>query len=329
MTPTTDRRRPQGPVAVADPELWAAMLAERERQTWKIELIASENYASAAVLEAAGLVAHQQVRRGPAGQALLRRLRVRRRRGAPRRGARPGPLPGRRVRQRPAALGRPGQHGRLRRRARARRPHPGHEPRPRRPPDPRHPAQLQRARFEVHGYGVSEADARIDYDALERQAARGPAAAPGGRRQRLPAHHRLRAHGPHRPRRRRAAVRGHGPHRRARGGRAAPQPVPARRHRHHDHPQDAARAARRPHLRPRRAGQADRHAPSSRAPRAARSCTSSRPRRWRSGRPQLPEFRDDQRRTIENASDAGRRRSRSRAPRSSRAARTTTSCSST
>ncbi len=52
MTPTTDGRRPQGHVALADPELWAAMLAERERQTWKIELIASENYASAAVLEA-------------------------------------------------------------------------------------------------------------------------------------------------------------------------------------------------------------------------------------------------------------------------------------
>ena len=37
-----------------DPELWAAMLGERDRQRWNIELIASENYAFAPVLEAQG-----------------------------------------------------------------------------------------------------------------------------------------------------------------------------------------------------------------------------------------------------------------------------------
>ncbi len=42
------------PLAEVDPELWAAMLGERARQRWKIELIASENYAFAAVLEAQG-----------------------------------------------------------------------------------------------------------------------------------------------------------------------------------------------------------------------------------------------------------------------------------
>ena len=41
-------------LAEVDPELWAAMVGERERQRWKIELIASENYASAAVMEAQG-----------------------------------------------------------------------------------------------------------------------------------------------------------------------------------------------------------------------------------------------------------------------------------
>ena len=41
-------------ISEMDPELWAAMVAERDRQTWNIELIASENYASAAVLEASG-----------------------------------------------------------------------------------------------------------------------------------------------------------------------------------------------------------------------------------------------------------------------------------
>ena len=41
-------------IADVDPELWQAMLGERERQRRKIELIASENYAFAAVLEAQG-----------------------------------------------------------------------------------------------------------------------------------------------------------------------------------------------------------------------------------------------------------------------------------
>ena len=54
MTFITDGQRALEPIADVDPELWAAMVAERERQTWKIELIASENYASRAVLEAPG-----------------------------------------------------------------------------------------------------------------------------------------------------------------------------------------------------------------------------------------------------------------------------------
>jgi glycine hydroxymethyltransferase len=41
-------------VAQTDPELWAAILAERARQEAHIELIASENYASPAVMEAQG-----------------------------------------------------------------------------------------------------------------------------------------------------------------------------------------------------------------------------------------------------------------------------------
>jgi glycine hydroxymethyltransferase len=41
-------------LADVDPELWAAMVGERDRQHWKIELIASENYSFAAVMEAQG-----------------------------------------------------------------------------------------------------------------------------------------------------------------------------------------------------------------------------------------------------------------------------------
>jgi glycine hydroxymethyltransferase len=42
------------PLADVDPELWSAMLKERDRQRDKIELIASENYTFAAVMEAQG-----------------------------------------------------------------------------------------------------------------------------------------------------------------------------------------------------------------------------------------------------------------------------------
>ncbi len=41
-------------VAQTDPEVWAAIQAEHQRQEDHIELIASENYASPAVLAAQG-----------------------------------------------------------------------------------------------------------------------------------------------------------------------------------------------------------------------------------------------------------------------------------
>ena len=41
-------------IGEVDPEVWAAMIGEAERQRWKIELIASENYTFAAVMEAQG-----------------------------------------------------------------------------------------------------------------------------------------------------------------------------------------------------------------------------------------------------------------------------------
>jgi glycine hydroxymethyltransferase len=41
-------------LADVDPELWAAIQSETDRQRWKIELIASENYTFAAVMEAQG-----------------------------------------------------------------------------------------------------------------------------------------------------------------------------------------------------------------------------------------------------------------------------------
>jgi glycine hydroxymethyltransferase len=54
LSVSTAPRAAWASIAEVDPELWAALVGERERQRWKIELIASENYAYAAVLEAQG-----------------------------------------------------------------------------------------------------------------------------------------------------------------------------------------------------------------------------------------------------------------------------------
>ena len=54
MTTPSATRLALESIAEVDPELWAAMEGERRRQHDKIELIASENYVSAAVMEAQG-----------------------------------------------------------------------------------------------------------------------------------------------------------------------------------------------------------------------------------------------------------------------------------
>ena len=54
MTFTTDQALGWASLADVDPELWSAMVQERCRQHDKIELIASENYTFAAVMEAQG-----------------------------------------------------------------------------------------------------------------------------------------------------------------------------------------------------------------------------------------------------------------------------------
>ena len=56
----------------ADPAIARLLRAELERQADTLEMIASENFTSQACLQAAGLRPDQQVRRGPARQALLR-----------------------------------------------------------------------------------------------------------------------------------------------------------------------------------------------------------------------------------------------------------------
>src|SRR5438552_6060851 len=54
MTLTVEPAIGSARLADVDPDLWASMLRERDRQRNKIELIASENYTFAAVMEAQG-----------------------------------------------------------------------------------------------------------------------------------------------------------------------------------------------------------------------------------------------------------------------------------
>lgn len=52
----------------SDPQLWAAISSERLRQVDGLELIASENYTSAAVMEAAGTVLTNKYAEGYPGR---------------------------------------------------------------------------------------------------------------------------------------------------------------------------------------------------------------------------------------------------------------------
>ena len=107
-------------LADVDPEVAKVLREEAQRQHRNLELIASENFVSEAVLEATGSVLTNKYAEGYPGPALLRRLRGRRRRRGARHRAGQGAVR-RRARQRPAALGRAGQHGRVLHAAQARR----------------------------------------------------------------------------------------------------------------------------------------------------------------------------------------------------------------
>jgi RpiB/LacA/LacB family sugar-phosphate isomerase len=66
-------------LAEVDPEIFAAIGAEAQRQFENIELIASENFTSRAVMEAQGLAFDKQVRGGLSGTPLVWRVRKHRR----------------------------------------------------------------------------------------------------------------------------------------------------------------------------------------------------------------------------------------------------------
>ncbi len=170
MTLALGRQSTDESIAHVDPELWQAMVAERERQTWKIELIASENYVSAAVLEAAGSWLTNKYAEGQPGRRyyggceyvdVVERLAEERALalfpGAefvnvqPHSGAQANIAAYLSVLDHgDTILGMSLAHG-------------GHLTHG-------HPINFSGRFFDVHAYGVSERDGRIDYAALERQA---------------------------------------------------------------------------------------------------------------------------------------------------------------
>ncbi len=170
MTFITDGQRALEPIAVVDPELWAAMVAERERQTWKIELIASENYASRAVLEAAGSWLTNKYAEGQPGKRyyggceyvdVVERLAEDRALalfpGAEFVNVQPHSGAQANIAAYVSVL----EHGdRILGMSLA---HGGHLTHG-------HPINFSGRNYEVHSYGVSEVDSRIDYETLERQA---------------------------------------------------------------------------------------------------------------------------------------------------------------
>ena len=225
MTLAFGRQSTDQSIAHVDPELWEAMVAERERQTWKIELIASENYVSAAVLEAAGSWLTNKYAEGQPGRRyyggceyvdVVERLAEERALalfpGAefvnvqPHSGAQANIAAYLSVLEHgDTILGMSLAHG-------------GHLTHG-------HPDQLQRPLLRCPR--LRRVGGRRPYRLCGPRAPsrRSPAQAGGGGCECLLAHHRLRAHGRHRTRCGRIAVRGHGPHRWTRRGWPAPQPV--------------------------------------------------------------------------------------------------------
>ena len=123
-----------------DPDVWAAIAGEIERQRDGLEMIASENYTSPAVMQCMGSVLTNKYAEGYPGRRyyggceyvdVVEDLARNRAKQTLRR----------RARQRPAPLRGPGQYGRLLRHARAGRRGAGPRPGPRRAPDPRHEAE--------------------------------------------------------------------------------------------------------------------------------------------------------------------------------------------
>ena len=256
-------------LAATDPEIADAIRHEQHRQNTGLELIASENFVSQAVLEAAGSVMTNKYAEGYPGKRYyggcefvdvaesLAIARAKQLFGAEHANVQPhsGAQANMAVY---FALLQAGRHG------------PRHEPRPRRPPHARPSAQLLRQA--LHDRPVRRAQGRrADRLRRAREArARAQAEDDHGRGERLPADHRLRANRRRRQGDRRAGRHRHGAHRGSRRRRRPPQSRAALGLRDDHDAQDAARPARRHGPLPRPVSRRISIAPRSRASRAAR-----------------------------------------------------------
>jgi glycine hydroxymethyltransferase len=171
MTVSAAARTAWSSIAEVDPELWAAMVGERERQRWNIELIASENYAFAPVLEAQGSWLTNKYAEGLPGRRYYG-------------GCEYVDVAERLAQERALALFPGAEHVNVQPHSGAQAnmaayiavldigdrilgmnlAHGGHLTHG-------SPVNFSGKWFEVHAYGVREEDARIDYDALARVAA--------------------------------------------------------------------------------------------------------------------------------------------------------------
>ena len=259
-------------LARTDPEVAEAIRNETERQGRQLEMIASENFVSEAVLEALGTVLTNKYAEGYPGRRyyggcefvdVAESLAIARAKeifGADHANVQPHSGAQANTAVYMAAL-------------QARGHDPRHEPLPRRPPHPRPPAQLLRQVLQGRGLRRPQGRRADRLRGAEAAGRRAQAEGHRGRRLGLPAHDRLRGGAGGGRRLGRADHGRHRPHRRPRGRGPPPEPGPALRVRDHHHAQDAARPARRPHPVQGGVGEGDRQGASSPASRAGRSCT--------------------------------------------------------
>ena len=168
-TPTATQATMNATLAQIDPEIAAVLDRELGRQRDYLEMIASENFVPRSVLQAQGSVLTNKYAEGYPGRRyyggceevdVAETIAIERAKSPLRR----------RVRQRPAPLGRHRERGRASRAHQPGRQDHGPLACPRRPPHARHEAQLLRQALRGRRYGLDEQTHRIEMEQVREQA---------------------------------------------------------------------------------------------------------------------------------------------------------------